>query len=148
MNSQEAELEVLIDEIESEYSSKVPPIFELYTTVFSILMAIMMFLYPEMLNDGRMNAVKAYSNMMHVMSQPIWAMAFFGACMLKAIGLLLDSVWMRVSGLIASGLLYIALGVCFSIVFPNIGAITFSCMAIFTLISVPLVKHTTIRHKR
>lgn len=148
MNVQERELEVLAQEVKDDHTISIPPMFELYATLFSILMSVMFFIYPQMLYGGDGGTVRVYSNMMHVMPQAAWACSFFTASMLKAIGLLTDKTFMRVLGLILSSVLYIALAVCYSIAFPSIGAITFTCMAVFTIISVPLARHTTIRHKK
>lgn len=147
VNSQERELEALVKEVEAEYNISIPPMFELYATLFSILMAVMFFIYPHMLRDVESQPAHVYGNMMYVMPQWAWALSFFVASMLKACGLIFNMKPMRITGLIASSILYIALAACFSIVFPNIGSITFACMAVFTLISIPLVKHTTINHK-
>ncbi|WP_251635169.1 hypothetical protein [Sporosarcina sp. NCCP-2716] len=55
---------------------------------------------------------------------------------------------MRVTGLALSSALYATMTVCYALSFPSIGTITFGCMTVFTLLSIPLVKHTTIRHKK
>lgn len=143
MNKQELELEKLVNEVEMDSNFSPPPLFELYTTLFSILICVVFFLYPQMLYESK----SLYILMINVMPQYAWALFFFVACLLKAIGLILDKGIMRVLGLVLSSLLYIVLCICYSMDFPSIGAITFACMAVFTAISIPLVKFTTIRHK-
>jgi hypothetical protein len=143
MNKQEQELEQLVKEVES-VNITVPPLFELFATMFSILVAIMLFAYPNMIYTY---PARLYDNMMTIMPQSWWAISFFGASMLKAAGLLIGKNVLRIVGLLASVALYITLAICYALDFPSIGSITFSCMAIFTIISIPFVKHTSIKYK-
>lgn len=144
MNKQERELEQLVKEVES-INVSVPPLFELFATVFSIAVAIMLFAYPNMIYDY---PARLYDRMMWVMPQSWWAISFFAACMLKAVGLLCNKDTLRVVGLLVSTVLYTTLAVCYTMDFPSIGSITFFCMMIFTVISIPFVKHTSIKHKK
>lgn len=148
MDQQEIELEELVEKVNQKIPYTIPPMFELYATLFSISTAIMFFLYPKMLYAGVAEPVRVYTHMQFIMPQSMWACAFFVACMLKAIGLIFNYAWMRKTGLLFSSVLYAALTVCFALTFPSIGAISFGCMTIFTVVSVPLVKHTTIRHPK
>lgn len=147
MNRQEVELEELAEKVNQKTPYSVPPMFELYATLFSILISIMFFIYPDMLFRADGHPIKLFANMSRIMPQWAWALCFFVACMLKAIGLMFTINWMRIAGLVLSSLLYVSLAFCYAVDFPSIGAIVFSCMTMFTIISVPLVKHTTIRHK-
>lgn len=144
MNAKERELEELVNQVETENVFSLPPLYELYATLFSILIAIIFFIYPTMLVESE----GAYSIMLVVMPQTGWALSFFTACMLKAIGLIIDNNIMRVAGLVVSSALYITLSICYGFYFPSIGGTAFACMAIFTLFSIPIVKYTTIRHKK
>lgn len=144
MNRQERELEQLVDEIEATNIS-VPPLFELYVTVLSIGLSIMMFAYPSMINDYPSNL---YDSMLVVMPQGYWAMSFFIACMFKAVGLLWDKNSLRIIGLSLSALLYFTLTICYAVNFPSIGTITFGLMALFSVISILFVKHTSIQYKK
>lgn len=143
MDLKERELERLVNEVETT-KINVPPLFELFATVFSIFISIMLFVYPNMIYTY---PAQLYENMMAIMPQFMWAILFFIACMCKSIGLLLDKDIMRVVGLVLSVLLYIGLTICYAMDFPSIGTITFACMALFAVISIPFVKHTSIRYK-
>lgn len=136
MNKSEKELEDLVRKVETT-RSHVPPIFELYVTVFSISISIFLFTVPGVI----------YGIMGDVMAQEWWAICFFVACMSKSIGLILDSNWLRIIGLLMSGVVYLLMTGCFITAFPNVNVIAFGCMAIFSLVSIPFVKHTSITNK-
>ncbi|MFD1450823.1 hypothetical protein [Oceanobacillus sojae] len=142
MDIKERELEELVNDVEKRPMS-IPPLFELYVTFFSIAIAIMLFAYPDMIDVS----TKLYQYMENIMPQAAWALCFCAACMLKAIGLLINVNWLRVSGLVASVALYVTLAFCYAMSWPSIGTIIFSLMAIFAAASIPFVKHTSIRIK-
>ena len=144
LNKQERELEKLVKEVEASNVS-VPPFFELYTTVFSIAVSVMLFMYPNMIYAY---PARLYDHMMAIMPQSTWAICFFAACMLKAAGLLMDKNVLRIVGLVFSAVLYTLMTVCYAMDFPSIGSVTFGCMTLFTLVSIPFVKHTSIKHKK
>lgn len=143
MNKQEIELEKLVNEVDATNVS-VPPLFELYTTVFSIALSIMLFSYPDMIDAS----TRLYYYMTMIMPQTAWAFSFFAASMFKAIGLLWDKNFMRITGLSLSVVMYAFLTFCNIFSFPSIGSITFSLMAIFAGLSIPFVKHTSIKYRR
>lgn len=143
MNTQDKELKKLVEEVEATNIS-VPPFFELYATVFSILVSIMLFAYPNMIYDY---PARLYDHMMAVMPQYLWAFSFLIACIFKSIGLLWDKNFLRIAGLLMSVVLYVLMSFCYAVDFPSIGSITFGCMTIFSVISVPFVKHTSIKYK-
>lgn len=143
MDKKEKELEDMIDDMEKT-NMVVPPLFEIYATVFSIAVTIILFTFPGMIYNYPANL---YDHMMAIMPQYWWGFTFFIACMLKAIGLMLDYDWLRIVGLVASAILYALLTICYAIDFPTIGALTFGCMTAFAVVSVPFVKHTSIRTK-
>jgi len=144
LNEKERELKKLVDEVESTHVS-VPPLFELFTTLFSILVAIMLFAYPDMIYNY---PARLYDHMMNLMPQYMWAMLFFISCMFKSIGLLTDKNMLRVIGLVLSVVVYGLMTFCYALDFPSIGSITFACMALFSVISIPFVKYTSIKHKK
>lgn len=146
MNKQEQELEKLVQDVNGSKPMAIPPIFEMYVTLFSIMIAIMFFIYPDMLMKAP-GQPDLYKYMTAIMPQAMWAFAFFIACMLKAIGLMFNCDSMRITGLVASAVLYVLLTVCYAFSFPSIGSVTFACMALFTIVSIPIVKHTSIKHK-
>lgn len=138
------ELEQLVNKIDNTRIS-VPPLFELFVTTFSIAIAIMFFAYPTMLEDNQTNL---YDAMLQIMPQSGWSIAFLIACMIKACGLLLDNNSMRITGLLCSVVIYLIFTICYALNFPTIGMVTFSCMTLFSGISIPFVKHTSITWKR
>lgn len=144
MDEKEKELYDLVQDVEST-NIVTQPLFELYATLFSIALTILLFAYPNMIYSQPANL---YDNMIDVMPQWKWGVSFFTAAMFKAFGLLFDKNFLRIIGLCASSILYIALAVLYAMNFPSIGAITFSTMAIFSLLSIPIVKYTNIKHKR
>lgn len=140
MDKKEKELNELVEKVRIEESIKFPPIFEMYATLFSICVSILMFLFPNMLQPD----TNLYTWMLKIMPQFMWAFCFFGAGMVKAVGLLLDNAPLRILGLVMSAVLYLVFTICYAISFPTIGAVTFACMTIFTVISINIVKHTGI----
>lgn len=143
MDSNEQRLEEASQLVDDLSNRKHVPTFEVYATVFSIMTAILLFWFPEMLDTTeKIGSSSLYWLLLSIMPQHMWALAFFVAGMVKSVGLLVKSDSMRILGLVMSALLYLAFTVCYVINFPTIGMITFFCMTIFTLISIPLVKHT------
>ena len=140
MDNKEKELEQLVEKVKNESDLRFPPIFEMYVTLFSLSVSILMFIFPNMLQPD----TNLYTWMLKIMPQFMWAFSFFGAGMVKAVGLLLDNVALRVLGLVMSAMLYLVFTVCYAINFPTIGAVTFACMTVFTVISINIVKHTGI----
>jgi hypothetical protein len=143
-SEQEQKLEEASQMIESYTVKKHVPTFEVYATVFSILTAIMLFWFPTMLETTQASTGGLYWLLLSIMPQYMWAFIFFGAGVLKAVGLLVKSDSMRVLGLVMSAILYLVFTICYAINFPAIGMVTFSCMTLFTLISIVLVKHTSL----
>lgn len=143
MNKKEQELEDLINDME-QTEMVVPPLFEIYATVFSTAVTIMLFAYPGMIYEY---PAQLYDNMMTIMPQYWWAFSFFIAAMFKAVGLMIDVDWLRITGLVASAGLYVLMTICYAIDWPTIGALTFGCMTAFAVVSIPFVKHTSIRTK-
>src|SRR5699024_10061823 len=142
MDKKERELEQLVDELENDKFA-VPPFFELYVTVFSIAVSVMLFVYPNMIYAY---PARLYDHMMGIMPQYAWAIGFFAVALLKSFGLLLNINVLRVIGLVGSAILYAMMTYCYAVAFPSIGAVTFACMLIFTVISIPFVKNTSIKH--
>lgn len=145
MNEKETKLEEISDKVNSYEPIKHPPIFEIYITVFSILMAVLLFLFPDMLHLNIENSTNFYWFLLSIMPQPMWAFSFFIAGMTKSVGMLIDNNTTRVVGLLMSALLYIAMTAGYAVSFPTIGTVTFVCLTVFTLISIPMVKQTGLR---
>lgn len=144
MNAKERELDKLVNDVKSTNIS-VPPFFELYTTVFSLLAAIMLFTYPNMIY---IYPARLYDHMMALMPQYMWAFGFFIASMFKSVGLLINKDVLRIIGLVLSVILYALMTYCYAMDFPSIGSITFLCMTLFSAVSMPFVKHTSIKYKK
>lgn len=136
----EQELDQLVEKVKNENSIRFPPIFEMYATLFSISVSILMFIFPDMLQPD----TNLYTWMLKIMPQFMWAFCFFGAGMVKAVGLLVDNAALRILGLVMSAILYLVFTVCYALSFPTIGSVTFACMTVFTAISINIVKHTGI----
>ncbi|WP_405101392.1 hypothetical protein [Oceanobacillus sp. FSL H7-0719] len=145
MDEKEIRLEEISDQINNYTPTKHLPVFEVYVTMFSILTAVMLFWFPDMLSVSTSNITNLYWLLLSIMPQFMWAILFFVAGMIKAIGLLVDNNATRIIGLILSAFIYIVFAICYAISFPTIGFVVFTCMSIFTLISIPMVKHTGVR---
>lgn len=142
MDIKERELEEIVNEVEQRPIS-IPPLFEIYVTIFSIAISIMLFAYPSMIDVS----TKLYQYMVTIMPQGAWGLSFFAAGVLKGIGLLINVNWLRIVGLLISAVLYVMLTFCYAISWPSIGTAIFSLMAVFSVISIPFVKNTSIRIK-
>lgn len=138
MDAKEKQLDELVKMVESHKIPKHPPLFEIYVTMFSILTSILLFWFMDLFLSG----ANLYSLLLKIMPQYLWALGFFTAGMLKAVGLLIKNDPMRILGLVMSSILYLMFCISYSIIFPNVGAVMFFCMTVFTIISIPVVKHT------
>lgn len=147
MNEKESKLEEISDKVNNYNPTKHLPIFELYISVFSVLMAAMLFLFPEMLQPSvDIGSKSLYWLLLSIMPQPFWAFTFFIAGVTKSIGLLIDNNITRIVGLVISVLIYAVFAVMYSFSFPAIGMVVFSVMMLFTIISIPMVKSTGIKY--
>ncbi|MBM7598067.1 cation transport ATPase [Virgibacillus halotolerans] len=145
MDDKEIKLEEISNKVNNYKAAKSPPIFEMFVTLFSILTAVMLFLFPDMLQPADNSITNLYWLLLSIMPQYMWAMAFFISGVTKAIGMLVDNNATRITGLVLSALLYTTFSICYILNFPTIGAITFTSMTIFTLISISTVKHTGLK---
>src|SRR5699024_12795950 len=102
LNKQERELEKLVKEVESSNVS-VPPFFELYTTVFSIAVSVILFMYPNMIYAY---PARLYDHMIAIMPQSTWAICFFDVFMHTAVGLLMDKNVLTMDGSVISCVVY------------------------------------------
>jgi len=141
-------LEEAAHQIEQKPITTPPPAFEIFTTCVSISVAVMLSLYPDMFYVLDSSPANLYRNMAGLMPQTLWALIFFVACMLKAMGLLFNLKRMRIIGLIASTCLYALMAYCYALDFPSIGFIVFTYMTLFALMSIPIVKHSSIRKRK
>lgn len=140
MESEEQKLDDIAQRIENENLAVFPPVFEMYATLFSILVAVIMFIFPSMLHSED----DLYKWMLAIMPQYMWAFSFFIVGILKAVGLMIDNNHMRVIGLVGSSFLYAMMTVCYAIDFPSVGTVMFACMTVFAVFSISIVKHTSL----
>lgn len=140
MSQEERELDQLVKDLEEETFRGVPPVFELAITTFSLALTITLFIYPDMLEKD----YKGYSVMLVIMPYYLWGIFFFIASLLKGVGLLVDFKLARIMGLVLSSVLYITMGLSFASDFPSISSIQFTVIAIFSIVSLTQVKHTSI----
>lgn len=145
MNEKENRLEEISNKINNYEATKHPPVFEMYVTLFSILMAVMLFLFPDMLQPSRDGITNVYWLLLIIMPQYMWALLFFIVGITKSVGLLLDNNVVRVTGLTISVIMYAVFSAMYIINFPTIGTVVFVSMTIFTLFSISAVKHTGIK---
>jgi|SRR5699024_5955904 len=136
----EQEIDNIIDTLESDKSMPVPPIFELAITTFSTLLTITLFIYTDMLSTK----YNVYEVMLQVASQTTWTIGFFVACLFKSLGLLLSKNFLRIIGLALSSVLYFIISIAYAIDFPNMSAILYGVLALFSVISMQQVKFTSI----
>src|SRR5699024_2952595 len=148
MRQNEKELEELVKEVEykSEEVYNHPPLFELFVTMFSITMAVLLFVFPTMLYEPF--PLKLYDSMTWVMPQSMWAFVFLIACIIKAVGLLFGLNKLRIIGLVISAVIYSSIAVFHALDFPSFGTVVFTYMTLFSLISIPTVSYTSIKQRK
>lgn len=147
MEIEERKLEELSLKIENYADTKPTPMFEMYITLFSITVAIVLFLYEDMmLSETVGSGAGLNGGLLGIMSQNLWAITFFTAGLLKAVGLVLEIDWLRTLGLIISGVLYLIISVLLFSSFPNFGSIIFFYTTVFTIYSIGSVRYTGIRN--
>lgn len=147
MDAQERDLEEIYDQIKQYEPFKPIPIFEVYISAFSILITITLFWFPFLMEEAKSaGTLELYGNLLEIMPQHWWAFVFALAALLKAFGLMFRFNNLRIAGLLVSAALYALIAFFFAMDYPNIGMIQFTCMAVFSLAAVFVVKHTTIRN--
>lgn len=147
MDAQEKDLEEIYDQIKNYSSFKPIPVFEVYISTFSILITIMLFWFPSLMLEAAANGPgDLYRNLLELMPQLWWACVFATAALLKAFGLMFRFSAIRIIGLIFSAILYSIIAFYFAMDLPNIGMIQFTCLAVFSLLAIFVVKHTAIRN--
>lgn len=139
MDSKERQLEEISEKVNNYKPSKHPPIYEMFVTMISITLSIMLFLFPDMLSTEYSSL---YTILLVIMPQWGWAFTFFIAGMVKAIGMLIDNKYLRIGGLVMSSLIYAVFSISYTVMFPTIGSVVFTAIMVFCLISIPDVKRT------
>ena len=85
------------------------PLFEVFVTFLSYSFSLVLWVNPELFNDG----AAGYEKLSNLASESTYAVVFMLAATIKLIGLLFDIKWLRTVGLIASVLIYLALSILF-----------------------------------
>lgn len=114
------------------------PLLEVSLSFFSIYAAILMFLYPNILDESS----GVYENMTAIVPQTTWAVAFLLAALVKVVGLVLKRDGLRRLGLLMSALIYGGIAFSYVMEFPNLGAGVFFIMSAMAMLSMFYVKHT------
>lgn len=140
MNKDEEKLDRASRLVADLETQKKPPVFELFITMFSIFMAISLLWFPNLLGYA-----VAHQWLLMIMPQHIWALVFLGAGLLKVYGLVRSRNIGRFMGLIVSILIYSTFAVCYTISFLTVGSVVFTSITIFTVISLPMVSHTSLK---
>lgn len=145
MNNKERELEEVAERAlqKAEKLNLAPPIFELYAALLSMSLAIMMFLFPNVLSgEGGF-----YLIMVDIMPQGAWGISFFFGGVVSSLGMLFNKSPLRIAGLVAMTLLYGTLTAIYGYLLPNFGFVLMLWITIFTIASIPLTKFTGINLK-
>lgn len=142
MTNKEQQLEAAVDSIKNYEVAKAPPVFELFAALVAISISILLMLLPGVFTQ---NDTLFYQLMRSVFPQIIWAFVFCGGGVMGALGMLLDSLVIRIVALLLLGTTYGVVAAFYIITFPNLAGILMFWIAIFTIASVPMVKYTGIR---
>lgn len=137
----EQQLEALTEKIEKAEDPIALPLFEIFITLFSVTVSILLFLEPNMIQGGA-DSGNIYENLSRIMPQPFWAFWFFIGGITKTLGLLLNNLTLRLVGLVVSAALYGIMTVCYVMDFPNFSTILFAWMTVFVFIAMSLAKHS------
>ena len=149
MNDKEQELEMKFNRVKDYPSFRPIPVFELFISTFSISITLILFWIPGFMHQNTaVGGENLYSMLLEVMPQYMWAFVFAAAALLKAFGMLLEWNAMRYTGIVISILLYAIIAYMFIVMAPNIGMIQFTCMAVYSIVSLVNVKHTSIRTRK
>lgn len=143
----EMELEEISKKVEKYTPQKNIPIFEVFISIFSLAMSVVLFLFPsimfvEVYSNG--NTEQVYGFLLNIVPQYVYGIAFFVGAMFKAFGLLFSKNYLRVIGLCFSVVLYLLFAICLMLSNPGILMILFIDLLLFTIISIPLVKTSSI----
>lgn len=142
MNSKEQQLEEISEKMGRSKIGKELPVFEMFITMVSISLSIVMFLFPNMFSSGVSSSLSPYGFLLVIMPQFMWALTFFCTGILKAVGMLISSRGLRIGGIVLSSLVYGVIAVIYSIGFPTIESVVFTALTVFSLLSISEVKRT------
>lgn len=134
-------LDNLVKEVTEKHEfSLSPPVFELYSALLAMTLAILMFLFPasEMSNAGLLLGVTAF------LPQHVWAIFFCIAGITSTIGMLFNKSSLRITALVILTLCYGSLTYVSIESAPSFGAAIVSWLTVFSVASIALVRFTGI----
>lgn len=142
MDNKEVQLEQVAERAirNAERLNLAPPIFELYAALVSMSLSVAMFMFPQLIEG----AGGFFHNMEGIMSQGSWGIGFFIGGVVSAVGMLANSRFTRIAGLLVMSCLFGALTGIYASLLPNFGFILMLWITIFTVASIPLVRYTGI----
>lgn len=142
--SGEQQLEQVVRSIRELEMAKAPPIFELYSSLVAISISILLFL----LKGVFFQEATFYVLMRAVMPQYGWALLFFAAGVLSAVGMLIDNDGLRIFALALMVASFGMVAAFYILTFPNMAGVLMFWLTIFSGVSIPMVKHTGIRKQK
>lgn len=139
--NQEKQLAQLSEAIENYSTSKAPPVFELFAALVAMSISILLFILVGVFEQES----TFYILMRAVLPQTGWAIVYFSAGMLGAIGMLINSNLFRIISLVFSTMIFGITAAFYIATFPNLAGILMFWITIFTVVSIPMVKFTGLR---
>ena len=147
MNKNDIRLEQIAAQAEEFEVPQSIPVFEIFSSITAIALAILLFLVPGFLAHDP----SLFHLMESVMGQPGWAVALMVGGVIGAVGNLVNSISMRITSLFILAAVYGSISACYIVEYPNLGSVVMPGMAVFCMITVPIVKFTALgkkKHKR
>lgn len=140
----EEQLELIAKKTESYEIPQAPPLFELYTALVALTLAVLMFLVPEVL----VGETSLTTRMEALMPIHGWGIGFMLAGIVGAVGILTNSKSLRYLGLALKTILFGAITVFYYQTIPNFGFVIMSWFTIFCLVAMPFIKYSGLSYKR
>lgn len=137
----EQQLEHMVNVIKSYKVSKAPPIFELFAALVAMSISILLFVLAGTFHQES----TFYILMRAVMPQTGWATIFLVGGLTSAWGMLFDSAFARVAALVILLVTFGTVAIFYLLVFPNLAGVLMFWIAVFTGVSIPMVKYTGLR---
>ncbi|MEK4025540.1 hypothetical protein [Sporosarcina sp. FSL W7-1283] len=148
----EMKLDELSKRVEEKVMKKNIPLFEVFVTLYSILVSIMILQFPSVMEimviDHGSEGVLIFEMLLDLANPWVYGVIFFIAGAFKGLGLVIDNAPMRVVGLLLSVALYSTFTLALMFNAPSFILISFFTMSIFSTISLTLVKSTGISLKQ
>ena len=140
----EEQLELIAKKTESYEIPQAPPLFELYTALVSLTLAVLLFLIPELL----VSQTSLTEKMKAIMPVHGWAIGFMLAGIVGAIGILTNSRALRYLGLTIKTVIFGTVTVFYYQTLPNFGFVILSWYTVFCVVAMPFVKHSGLSYRR